>query len=564
MATGTVTTAPEAPLLLRAGPLGVEIDEGRIRLDWAGTEAVRQIDCPIRDADWRTLAVEETGSTTEHRPDGFLWCRSFRTPGARFSGELSVEASGTGEGGALTASLSLTTESAIEVNRAGFVLLHPISGVAGTPLEVLHPDGRTEQSRFPERISPSQPVFDIAGLRHRVGAVSVAIDFEGEVFEMEDQRNWSDASYKTYCRPLARPRPYLLEPGETVRQTIRVSLRPAGPAAPPATAAASTTAVMPRISLAHEPALSETPAPAALRTLPIDGLLLRLRTGDLPPLPTDAPLTLEIVTGASPESDIAAIAAACRAARVEPRRVVALPETYLASYQPEGPWPEGPAPMDLVPLLRTAFPNAAVGGGMLTNFTELNRCPPDPAAIDFATFGTTAIVHAADDRSVIETLEALPQVFESARALVPGRDLHLGLVSIGMRSNPYGSAVAANPDRRRVAMAMDDPRQRQPFAAAFAIAAAAAAACKGVASFAPAMCAGRLGLGRDDDLWPLFEAVGALAAVGGETARIEGGPTTVIIRAAGRTLVANLGADPIEVDGHSVAPTGFAILGAAA
>jgi hypothetical protein len=113
-------------------------------------------------------------------------------------------------------------------------------------------------------------------------------------------------------------------------------------------------------------------------------------------------------------------------------------------------------------------------------------------------------------------------------------------------------------------MAMDDPRQRQSFAAAFAIAAAAAAARTGVASFAPAMCAGPLGLGRDGDLWPLFEAVGALAAVGGETARILGGPRTVIIRTASRTLVANLGADPIEVDGHSVAPTGFAILGAAA
>jgi hypothetical protein len=113
-------------------------------------------------------------------------------------------------------------------------------------------------------------------------------------------------------------------------------------------------------------------------------------------------------------------------------------------------------------------------------------------------------------------------------------------------------------------MAMDDPRQSQPVAAAFAIAAAAAAARTGVASFAPARCAGPLGLGRDGDLWPLFEAVEALAAVGGETARIEGSPTTVIIRAARRTLVANLSADPIDVDGHGVAPTGFAIFGEAA
>lgn len=48
---------------------------------------------------------------------------------------------------------------------------------------------------------------DIAGLAHQVRGVTVGIDFSGETFEMEDQRNWTDASFKTYCRPLARPAP---------------------------------------------------------------------------------------------------------------------------------------------------------------------------------------------------------------------------------------------------------------------------------------------------------------------------------------------------------------------
>ena len=33
---------------------------------------------------------------------------------------------------------------------------------------------------------------------------------EGDVYEMEDQRNWMDASYKTYVRPLAEPWPYTI------------------------------------------------------------------------------------------------------------------------------------------------------------------------------------------------------------------------------------------------------------------------------------------------------------------------------------------------------------------
>ena len=43
---------------------------------------------------------------------------------------------------------------------------------------------------------------------------------EGDAFEMEDQRNWSDASYKTYVRPLARPWPYTLPKGEPVAQSV--------------------------------------------------------------------------------------------------------------------------------------------------------------------------------------------------------------------------------------------------------------------------------------------------------------------------------------------------------
>ena len=44
--------------------------------------------------------------------------------------------------------------------------------------------------------------MDICGLKHSRDGATVDIVFGGEIFEMEDQRNWSDASYKTYCVPL--------------------------------------------------------------------------------------------------------------------------------------------------------------------------------------------------------------------------------------------------------------------------------------------------------------------------------------------------------------------------
>ena len=67
---------------------------------------------------------------------------------------------------------------------------------------------------FPEAISPDQPAFDISALTHEPApGVSCTVEMEGDAFEMEDQRNWADASFKTYIRPLSKPRPYVIAKG---------------------------------------------------------------------------------------------------------------------------------------------------------------------------------------------------------------------------------------------------------------------------------------------------------------------------------------------------------------
>jgi D-apionolactonase len=463
------------------------------RLTFAGREVVRLIDYPIRDGDWATLpTVTESEAAT---PSSYL--RTFRTGDGAVEGRFEAVVTGDAHAARIVAELRLTARRGIVVNRAGFIVLHPLAGVAGEPVAVRHPDAGEEALRFPERIAPAQPVKDIAALVHQVREVEVAIAFDGEVFEMEDQRNWTDASFKTYCRPLALPRPYEVRAGEEVRQRITVELRRSGAAAQGVEGGTSPVdARMPEVWLAHEAGIAK--AHPEVGALAAQGVLVRVDgeagKGGLPP----GPVTLEVVTGADAAGDLRAAKAKVPGAA----RVVALPRGYLRSHQPEGPWPPGLGPMDLVPLVRDVFPGAEVGGGMLTNFTEFNRCPPDPNRVDFCTFGTTAIVHAADDMSVVETLEAIPQVIASGRALSGDRPLRLGLMAIGMRSNPYGAGVVANPDRRRVPMAMDDPRQRSGFAAAFAVAVAAACAQGGVASFAPAMTGGPLGMADSDGIWP--------------------------------------------------------------
>jgi D-apionolactonase len=195
-----------------------------------------------------------------------------------------------------------------------------------------------------------------------------------------------------------------------------------------------------------------------------------------------------------PQAALAKLAGQCREAGVAPVSVMALPRAYLKSHQPSGPWPTGVSPDQAADAARNAFPEARIGGGMLTYFTEFNRCPPSRGNTGFATHATSAIVHAADDESVMETLECLPHVFGSARALIGEAGYRLGLVAIGMRSNPYGSATKANPEQVRMAMAHSDPRQRGLFGAAWALGALAATGGHGVERIALAAPAGPFGL----------------------------------------------------------------------
>jgi hypothetical protein len=46
------------------------------------------------------------------------------------------------------------------------------------------------------------------------------LSFIGDVFETEDQRNWTDASFKTYSTPLSRPFPVSVAAGTVVRQSV--------------------------------------------------------------------------------------------------------------------------------------------------------------------------------------------------------------------------------------------------------------------------------------------------------------------------------------------------------
>ena len=97
---------------------------------------------------------------------------------------------------------------------------------------------------------------------------------------------------------------------------------------------------------------------------------------------------------------------------------------------------------------------------MFSYFTELNRKRPPLDDLDLVTFTTSALVHAGDDRSVMEGLGALPFIAGSAAGIAGGKPVAVGPSAIGMRENPYGEKPMDNPGNIRQAMNYNDPRQR--------------------------------------------------------------------------------------------------------
>ena len=511
---GTDEPAPERRLL-RAGALTAILEDGALRsIHFGGVEVLRAISYLARDASWGTykaacsdLEVVEDATSFTVAFNGLCGDAERFAYGMEIRGAASGRLVVTAEGEALTD---------FHTNRTGFVILHPAE-VAGTRLSLTHGDGAVEETAFPLLISADQPAFDIAALAHEPApGLLCRVEMEGDAFEMEDQRNWSDASFKTYVRPLAKPRPYLMPAGSRDRQRISVEItgnvpaaavRPAGVAS---VALGGPTGRMPRMALFLDAAL---PAGTGLR-LPAGSaqdLIVRFDArgagsgsddADVAALAQAAAVAasggastvVELVLDAlAPAAEAEAALRAFERAGIEPSAVMVVPRREFRT-RPAGTLPKDEQPVDaLVSALRVAGFPGPIGAGTPSYFTEFNRNPPG-AEGDFVFFSIAANVHAADDASVVETLDAYPWLMKSARTLCPEKDIWLGPCTIGVRHNPYGAGVVPNPQGLRMPSVREDPRQGALFGAAFAVGVATRAATAEVRRLCLAAPAGPFGM----------------------------------------------------------------------
>ena len=599
------------PHVLRAGRLSAELEGGNLRyIRYDGAEVLRAVSFIVRDKDWGTYNPVISDLAITQQDDRFSVSFSAVAGDAAQSfaydariegyadGRLVFHGRGTGADGFLT-------------NRTGFVVLHPIDGVAGAPVTITHTDDEIVEGRFPEIIDPVQPMMNLRALTHETpDGLRVTTLMQGDTFEMEDQRNWTDASYKTYVRPLALPWPYRIEPGEILDQTITITV--AGQVANDH--AGSAPVIAPGVALGSVPPLglglrpenvAETqrraeavqalaPAYLVLHHDPRAGhdgdslkkqLEIARNIGAEPWLEA----VIAAVDDAAASDEIAALGEISRALGDPFRTVLVSPAPDLKCTLPGSVWPAAPDAGQLYAAARAAFPDARIGGGMFSYFTELNRKPPPQGALDLVSFTTSPMVHAGDDRSVMETREAHPAIIASVTAIAKDTPWAVGPSAIGVRDNPYGEAAKPNPDNIRQAMNWNDPRQRGLLGAVWALgyfADFAQGGAAGIALGAPVGAFGAVSSRTDfpqpwydthQGLYPVFHVLRGLSRLRGQRMRelalrqsgdltglavetVDGvelwlgntGPElTRVTLGAGKTRLAVLDADSFEKAAHS-------------
>ncbi len=483
-------------------------------LRYGGRLLLRAVRPVIRDQDWNTIPVTVLDQHLD-RTESSLTVRShleFVQDAVDYAGQLQVEV----HPGSLEVGFTGTARSAFQRNRIGLVVLHPVE-VAGQPVDCLTADGRTVAGRWPVDISPHQPFRSVQGFRWASGDLAVELRLAGDVFETEDQRNWTDASFKTYSTPLEEPFPVAVDVGDLVQQSARLTVtgtttlvgEPGRPE--PLVVTAESPGRVPGLGLSAGPAGSgpvDLPAldSAGWDTLlveltgPPEGWAEQLSAAESQASRLGAALDVRLVT-ADPEVvgrtvEHLGLATAARLGVFDPVLHVTTPPLWLA----------------LTTAAAAAGYRGTLVAGARSHFTELNRqfhqLPPEAAAL---TFSITPQMHATEVAHVVDSLQGQRLVGRDSVRLAAGRAVHVGPITLRQRFN----AVATSAD---APAAPPDPLQRTEFAAAWTLGSLVALTQPGIDSVCYYPVSGPGGVVADDgSLHPVGRLLSQLARLRGRT-----------------------------------------------
>jgi hypothetical protein len=458
-------------------------------------EIVRRVYVAVRDHNWGTIAMRITNLAIDAGRESFAIAYDADHVEGNINFHWKATIIGTAEGEVRFA-MQGEVRSTFRRNRIGFCVLHPPE-CAAMPCRIVQESGTVIEKPFPKYIAPApkeDPFVEIREMSYEFAPGRFAdLHFDGDVFETEDQRNWSDGSYKTFCTPLRLPFPVEVKADTKIAQHVRLQLRGGveGVRAQLEFADrpieiqidAATRGTSPAIGIGATPERLSPKQRDRLKTLRPAHLRVDLRLSD--PTARQA-LELAAEQSAAIGTKLECALYCSHDAAAELKSLL----SWLKTSDPIGRWlifdeKAKTTPPQLVQLAREILgrvvPGIAIGGGSNAYFTELNRDRPDLNAADIVCYSLNPQVHAFDNTSLVENALAIAATVESARHIYPDKPIAVTPITLKPRFNPDATGASGG-ERPDCLPTNVDPRQMSLFGAGWTLAAVGALAQSGASS----------------------------------------------------------------------------------
>ena len=475
----------EPPLIsraLRAGSVTARLVGRDLRsVRFGATEIAQRIYVALRDRNWGTVPGEITDLVVDDGEDRFAVRLTVthrqHDIDLTWKGEILGQPDGT-----ISYAMDAVAGSDMTYKLIGLNIHHGMKDYAGRPCQGMTTEGPISDA-FSVDVAPQLivdetevPIFPpVESLTaHLADGISVRFDFEGDTFEFEDQRNWTDASFKSQSYPPRRGGLNTISVGEHVRQ--KVTMMPFGAPSPVIDTdeqvrievGETIAGRVPPIGFgmaSHGRGLSGEEAdllaalsPAHLRAdlrLADPGYPAELARSAADAAALDCGLELAVHLSDDAEGQLADLAPRL----TETERINRILVFHTA--EPA----TGPRWVALARnRLQQAVPHARFAGGTDANFCELNRFRPSGTPDDGIVYAISPQVHAFDEQSLAENIAAQGETVATARAFGGGRPIIVSPITLKPRFN----AVATSDEPAVMPGELPpqvDPRQMSLFAA---------------------------------------------------------------------------------------------------
>jgi hypothetical protein len=449
------------PVEFNAGPVTLLFDNGYIRnICVNGVEVVKRIYVAVRDQYWNTVPGRLELKKSNQWENDFELLFTCRHVAEKIDFEWQGEITGS-ENGTLTFGMRGVAHSEFKRNRIGFCVLHPLDLCKNSKMVIEKVDGSIEKTAFPDIINPFLVAKDIKTIEYPINnEADIKISFEGDVFEMEDQRNWSDASFKTYCTPSELPIPAFITIGEMVEQRVSVTFK--GIYGKKSSKKTSECVIccnlnpvgkLPEIGLMHnfENQLNSATI-ELLKNLELSSMRFDIYATNVVQTDqfdiinyicskTNCKAELVVHFGDKKLDETEILCKNIQKYTIPIKRIIVVNEMQKVISEENM--------FFVVNIIKHRLPDTPVVTGTDFYFVEINRVKPPVDLIDQISFSLNPQVHTFDNEAIMDNLKGISEIVKTANTITNGKDIVLSPVTLRPRKNKKVPKKAGGYDLRQ-------------------------------------------------------------------------------------------------------------------